>query len=133
MDCVCIKIDTQSINSLRTSQNPHPLYLSDCLPKDAGNPCDIFLPGAEYYDSYCFLPVSQKLSFQDAMVREMSILIISSMYYHFGISHFFLVFEIISIFFLISLFQMTYSMLSNTYCKKTIGAFFNLISDRLVT
>ncbi|GFR65529.1 hypothetical protein ElyMa_005533000 [Elysia marginata] len=33
---------------------------------DAGNPCDTYLPGAEYSDNNCFLPVHQSVTLQDA-------------------------------------------------------------------
>ncbi|KAK3803130.1 hypothetical protein RRG08_060102, partial [Elysia crispata] len=35
----------------------------------AGNPCDVFLPGAEYYDNNCFLPVDEPMTLQDAMLH----------------------------------------------------------------
>ncbi|GFR61856.1 hypothetical protein ElyMa_005441800 [Elysia marginata] len=36
---------------------------------DAGNPCDAFLPGAEYHDNNCFLPINEYLTFEDAQHR----------------------------------------------------------------
>ena len=36
---------------------------------DAGNPCDVYLPGGEYYDNNCFLPLAKTMTLQDATVR----------------------------------------------------------------
>ncbi|KAK3803132.1 hypothetical protein RRG08_060104 [Elysia crispata] len=35
----------------------------------AGNPCDTFLPGAEYYDSSCFLSIPEEMTLQEAQDR----------------------------------------------------------------
>ncbi|KAK3751433.1 hypothetical protein RRG08_051158 [Elysia crispata] len=35
---------------------------------DAGNPCDVFLPGGEYYDNNCFLSVAEPMTLHDATV-----------------------------------------------------------------
>ncbi|KAK3751449.1 hypothetical protein RRG08_051174 [Elysia crispata] len=35
----------------------------------AGNPCDVYLPGGEYYDNNCFLPVAEQMTLQDATLH----------------------------------------------------------------
>ncbi|KAK3761302.1 hypothetical protein RRG08_014313 [Elysia crispata] len=34
----------------------------------AGNPCDVYLPGGEYYDNTCFLPAAKPMTLQDATI-----------------------------------------------------------------
>ncbi|GFR85632.1 hypothetical protein ElyMa_000701300 [Elysia marginata] len=35
----------------------------------AGDPCDSFLPGAQYHDETCLLPLADEVSFDTAVVR----------------------------------------------------------------
>ncbi|KAK3737744.1 hypothetical protein RRG08_005119, partial [Elysia crispata] len=40
-----------------------------CQIAGAGNPCDVYLPGGEYYDSNCFLPVVEHMTLEDATLN----------------------------------------------------------------
>ncbi|GFS10625.1 hypothetical protein ElyMa_001328000 [Elysia marginata] len=45
------------------------LTVSPCFPgcvTDAGSPCDVYLPGADYHSNACFRPVSHLMTSEDA-------------------------------------------------------------------
>ncbi|GFN98032.1 hypothetical protein PoB_002453800 [Plakobranchus ocellatus] len=58
----CLVINTESsldIQSCDSAQH----YICQIY---VGNPCDVFLPGAEYYSNKCFLPIAESLTFEQA-------------------------------------------------------------------
>ncbi|KAK3764723.1 hypothetical protein RRG08_042033 [Elysia crispata] len=44
-------------------------YLRSICQIYAGNPCDVFLSGGEYYNSSCFLPVDKPMTLQEGMLH----------------------------------------------------------------
>ena len=49
---------------------------------DAGNPCDVYLPGGEYYDNTCFLPAAKPMTLQDATVTYFYFLLCHRVHWH---------------------------------------------------